>query len=257
MSKKDHSMMYLLVFTFICALCLSIGYAQVSNELKVVGNVSLRSQQGVVITKVSIVKRVGDTQSSISNYVGTTLTNSINLDTIFNSCIVYQIEVDNNTYEDYKFIDVLYDSDNELKMYSNSFIIPTVLSNIDIEDSDMISLGDIIPAGTKKNFYVSYGYDTLSPDFKGYIDNNQTSLYGMVNFRFSPIHKIEYDNISGDYPKNVLDGEELNISFGEEVPSRIEVRDLVGNLLDMGDYSEGELDIPSINSSMVIKAYYD
>ena len=254
MGKK--SMMFLLVFSFISALFLSIGYAQVSNELSVTGNVSLRAQQGVVITKVSIIKRVGDTQSSVSNYVGTTFTNSLNLDTIFNSSITYQIEVDNNTYEDYKFIDVLYDSDNLFKMYSNPFIIPTILDKSEIDDSDAISLGDTIKAGTKKNFYVSYHYDTLSPDFKGYVTNDQTSLYGMVNFRFSPIHKIKYENIIGEYPNEILDGEDLNINF-TTLPSRVEITDLVGNILEIGQYNNGNLIIEKVYSSMIVKVYYD
>lgn len=256
MSKKNHSMMFLLIFTFICALFLSIGYAQVSNELNVVGNVSLRSQQGIVITKVSIIKRIGNTQSSISNYVGTTFTNSLNLDTIFNSSITYKLEIDNNTYEDYKFIDVLYDSDNEFKMYSNPLIIPTVLTSNDLEVDDMISLGEVISAGTKKSIYVSYHYDTLSPQFKGYIDNNQTSLYGMVNYRFSPIHNIEYENIIGDYPKNILDGEELVIELNS-IPVKIEVTDLVGNVLDRGYIEDNRFIISNVNSSMKIKAYYE
>ena len=41
-----------LILSFVCVLFLSIGYAQVTYDLNVEGDISLRSQQGVVIKRV-------------------------------------------------------------------------------------------------------------------------------------------------------------------------------------------------------------
>ena len=259
MNKKTIAL--LLVCSFICTLFLSIGYAKVSGELNVEGDVQLRSQRGVVITKVEEASKNGEVSSKILNYTGTVFKNSLILDNNFLSNIVYKLDIFNNSGEDYLFKDVLYDSNNDYEWYSNPFIIPTVLTKEDLTYTDMISLGDTIPAGEKKSIYVKYHYDTLSSSYNGSISSKDQELEGIVNYHFVPIHRIIYTDIySSNFPISVMDGEKLVLEFKDTIPTKIEIYDLQGNYLEDGvdyTYFNSHLEIFRVTNSITIKGLYD
>lgn len=258
MNKK--TIIILLVFSFIGTLFLSIGYAKVSGDLVVEGDVQLRSQSGVVITKVEEVSSNGEVKSKINHYAGTVLRNSLTLDKDFLSHVVYKIDFLNNSNEDYQFIDLLYDTNNDYEWYSNPFIIPTVLTSEDVSYSDMMSLGDILPVGKHKSVYVKYHYDTLSSHYNGTISGEDQVLEGIVNYHFAPIHKVVYvDLYAADFPIRVLDGEKIEFNFKENNPSKIEVYDLYGNYLEEGkdyEYNGSRFEIYKVTSSITIKGVY-
>ena len=73
-------------------------------------------------------------------------------------------------------------------------------------------------------------------------------------------HSIIYTDIySKDFPITIIDGEDLNIVFSENIPKSITIYDLYGNTLKEGIdyfYNDSKLNVPHVHSSITIKGEY-
>ena len=221
------------LFLFIGSLFLTIGYAQVAYDLNVSGNISMNSQNGVVVKNVTEAAKVGtNTSGTIKNYVATTLTNAITLDENGSSYIIYAVQVENTDASSYKFVNVLPDvsslQDN-IQTYTNRFIVPSVLTSSEVSTlfpsaTNTISLNDTLPGSSSRTFYLKYSYDSSVIDNGTVASTYQTLETGLLNFSFKKIYSITYTNITNNsYPTTIAHGENLVVTFTGDIPPNVAV----------------------------------
>ena len=242
-----------LILSFVCVLFLSIGYAQVTYDLNVEGDISLRSQQGVVIKRVDELLKKGKVQYKNENYVGTLLTSKLTLDSDLSSFLILKIEVENNSDQEYQFSEISYDVQNELNLYSNPQIVPQILTQEDInsilEGQEALEIGEYLSPSETAFIYLKYHYqDVMNHD-------DYQNLEGMIHFVFDEVYSIEYQNFNSLNHEKRKGNEEVLVSFQENI-ANLEIQNLEGVLYVQGEdyyFYDNQLFIPALKESIVIK----
>ena len=235
------------LFLFIGSLFLTIGYAQVAYDLSVSGNISMNSQNGVVIKNVTEAAKVGtNTSGTIKNYVATTLTNAITLDENGSSYIIYAVQVENTTSSLYKFTNVLPDISSmstNIDTYTNRFIKPTILTTSEVASlfpsaTNVIGIDGQIPGSSTRNVYVKFEYDSSIINNGTVSSDYQTLATGLINLRFKKVYSITYANITGSYTNQAVDSEAFSVNFGANAPAAVTVTNANNQTLVSGtDYT--------------------
>ena len=253
------------LFLFIGFLLLTIGYAQVAYDLSVTGQVSMNSQNGVVVKNVTEAAKLGtNTEGIIKNYVATTLTNGITLDQDGSSYVIYAIQVENTDASSYKFANVLPDVSSlasNIDTYTNRFIKPSILTNSEVSTlfpsaTNTISLNGTLPGASTRTFYLKYSYDSSIIN-NGIVSSSYQELEtALLNFSFKKIYSITYTNITGNYLTTAVHGETFSVDFGTNAPNNVSVTNANNEPLTSGTdytYSNGVLSFPDgITSNITI-----
>ena len=253
------------IFLFIGSFFLLIGYAQVAYDLGVTGNISMNSQNGVVVKNVTEAAKLGtNTEGTIKNYVATTLTNGITLDENGSSYVIYAVQVENTDASSYKFVGVLPDVSslaNNIDTYTNKFIKPSILTSSEITSlfpsaTNTISLNGTLPGSSTRTFYLKYSYDS-SVINNGTVSSTYQNLEtALLNFSFKKIYSITYTNITGSYLTTAAHGETFSVNFGTNAPNSVSVTNANSETLVNGTdytYTNGIITFPNgITSNITI-----
>ena len=200
-------------------LLLTIAYASLSLDLNVSGTMSLNSQDGVVMTDVSLAPNGlngATTDEDTLYYASTILKNRIQLDSNGDSYVILAIEVENTNIDAYKFEELSYEKSVQSTTYTNQYIVPSVLSKSEVtafypsvDINGVMTLGESIPAGAKRTFYVKYSYDktALGANYDS-TNNVVASGYNLlatavVDYRFVPLYTFTYTNSGNSESKTV------------------------------------------------------
>lgn len=150
---------------------LSIGYANVSNNLTVTGAVNIEPQENVFISDVIIPTGVN---AVCNSYYASTLNSTITLGNTSNSTVSFNITVYNNTNETYGFNAVKYMIDDTT--YDNS--------NISFETS--LERRDEVLSYDDLTFSITFMYKDST------VSENKV-LNSILNFEFLPLDEIPED----------------------------------------------------------------
>ena len=214
---------------------MSVGYAAISSiALDIEGTASATVQSGVFITDVTYKSNVGaDTVNSmINNFIGSIMNSTVVLGTSNNSSITYEVEVYNNTNDDYAFKSTTFDQN----FYDNDGIK---------FELNGISKNTIVPSKQSKKFTITFSYENGA--------NVSNTLNSYLNFSFGKNHTITYMDIEGTYQTNIANGLKYENEFSP-APDDIEVS-MGGNTLTKGTdftYENGVLTISNVTDNLVI-----
>lgn len=196
-----------LVLIFISTIFISVGYAAINSITgNITGNLIAKAKEGIHITDVSYLSNIdADSENSvINNFYETTLDSSIILsDTNGESTITYKVTMYNNTDYNYGFNEVLFLEEN----YDNTDI------TYDLTFPD----GETILSNDDLTFNITFKYvdDTVG-------DSNTLNSY--INISFKRIYNITYVGITNNnYPTEILEGNNLSITFIDDIPDNITV----------------------------------
>ncbi len=272
--RKTNSIAMILGLSIFGIILLSIGYAQIVYDLNVNGDISLRSQQGIIITDAKEISKTGTSQSTILNYVGTLLTNYMKLDVNKSSSIIQKIKVENTNSDNYQLVELLYDTTSSIQgldLYTNPDIVPQVLTKSeiistfqDVSESELLEIGDSLNAGETKYVYIKFQYSENIQNSSTNPTEEQTILEkGMINIHFKKVFPVTYISIDNTtYPTTVLENEELEITLPLDVYD-LKIMKSDGTVLQQNtDYtlieqgSNKQLIIQSISSPITIERYF-
>ena len=190
-----------LILIILSTLLMGIGYASTTLTLDIKGTLIAQTPKEILITNINC-----DTENvKINNYDKTIIDSKITLSpTDNNSSITCQIKVTNNTNDNYAFKEIIYGSD----FYDNNDII--VKTNIQEKE--------ILNKNETKTLELTFKYKENLEE----ITNNE--LNSIINIKFQKYHTIIYENITNNnYPEIVFDGENLEITFIDDIPNNISV----------------------------------
>lgn len=156
--------------------CLVIGYAALSDDMKITGNLYAEGQppRGVYITAVEVYSTSAADSIECDFSLPTNHTASVDARSTGGS-VMYKITVYNNTDVTYWYVGPKYSTDygqNSLIGASNGISIRTMDHPSDTTQT--FDVNDWVPAQTHRDFYVRYTYGS----------NAQSVCETMVNFKF-------------------------------------------------------------------------
>jgi len=206
--KKKNKKKFLLLSYLICLFSLTIGFAYLSSDLNIDGQVEVTSLKDIKIIGVEVISNTNEGSSNNEINTARSVTSSVTLP-YANSTITYHITVKNDSDieqgifkidEIYKNINTNEDSDLEIK--SKSVNLKETLC--DDSTSSQCKLGSVT------TFDIVVGYKD-----NGY---NETDFSYLVelDFDFRRIFNITYVGFSGNIsglPNKVIDGDDINVTF--------------------------------------------
>ena len=218
-----------IIIAILIFICQTIVYSALSTTMNISGKGFAKIQTDVRITNLKIKELSSDTIVSYDEFSRRSISTNIKLPTT-SSYITYEIEVTN------------YGS-NEIAMANITGIPSTLtyeLSNYTLKEN-ICDSNNKCTLGAKKTMYL-----TLRPK------NASASSYDvLINLIFSGYNTITYQNInSTNMPTQVLNGDNLEIDFGESAPNGVVVT-MGNNQLDYY-YENGILKVNNVTGDITI-----
>lgn len=216
------------ILILLATLIMGIGYASSTMTLDITGNLIANASKEVTITNISCNNSQGE--AIINNYAKTIIDSKITLSpTDLTSSVTCTVTVKNNTNNNYAFKKIVYSSE----FYDNNDIVV----NTSLEERTTLDKNQT------KTFTLTYRYrDNLEQ-----ITTN--TLNSILNIKFQKYHTIIYENITNNnYPTIAFDGENVDITFTNDIPNNIIV---TGNL--NYSYNYPTLTILNITDDIIIK----
>lgn len=232
--KKYHKYFPLLITLLI--LLMSVGYALINSiTLDVKGETIASTPEGLSIISYVLVtddSSEGESSNIISSSQNV-MNSSIELSsTNLSSKITYKITVYNFTAEEYTYFGTSYDP----TYYTNSTISYSIS---DISENEKI-LGN-----SYKTFYITFEYAS------GVTEITNNKLDSVISFDFGRAFTVTYENIiDNNYPTQVMENQDLTITFADIAPSKIVVSGA-----ESYEYSKPYLYINNAQSNLVISAW--
>ncbi len=206
---KNNKVRYLSASLILITICLlSIGFSAFQSPLLIDNaEVSVRLSENIRVTGIQVSNYTSDVISSYEDYNVHSLQAGIYLPNQ-DSSITYKIEVTNF---------------GNVEM--GIFDITGLPSNLSYELQDYTLKDKICDTnnkcilGAKKELYLTIKYNE-----NGY-DSSKLNYDFNLEVDFRGFHKIVYTNIKNitNYPKEVMDGDNLEIAFVSDVPSKVKL----------------------------------
>lgn len=246
--KSKISNKLLLLLIFIATIFMSVGYASINSiVLNLGGNAGYAADQTLHIS----VATSAHSDSTVNSFSGTMLNSTVNLTN--NSTETFTITIFNNTPTDYKFDQVLRDTEQSL-FYDNQNITFTL---------NGLNHGDDLLHGQTVTFTITFGY------VNGFTPSTQSDrvLNSYINFKFRKPYIVTYNNITTQqsYPTVALENTDLEVSFSTDVPYDVRVTSGTTVLVKDTDYtyvtdpnnsSNKLLTVTNVTNNITIDRYY-
>lgn len=159
-------------FIAFCAICLlftsSVGFAVVSDELKIEGTAETTPPRSVYIVNASQSGAETDCSVQIKGYSGTVLSSKVTLSNNATASVKISVEVFNNTAYGYVFNGIKYERGADT--YDNADITVSVTG---------LKVGDTLAVGARLSFIAEFSYVATA-------SAQNTVLNSAVNFSFVP-----------------------------------------------------------------------
>lgn len=186
-------------FIAFCAICLlftsSVGFAVVSDELKIEGTAEATPPRSVYIVNALQSGAETDCSVQIKGYSGTVLSSKVTLSTSATASVKISVEVFNNTAYGYVFNGIKYESGADT--YDNADITVSVTD---------LKVGDALAVGAGLTFIAEFSYVATA-------SAQNTVLNSAINFSFIPaseyVPDIAVDNALERF-ENILNDETEN-----------------------------------------------
>lgn len=204
-NRKIKILTSILIVSFMTIL--GIGYAAVSLDLTLDGDIDGVTQNEVFITDVRLKSDASNGEMKSHSFISSILTSNVELSEE-SSSVTYTIDLHNNGSEDYYYIGTLYDDSTELSS--------TTYSNTDIKfDVDLVE-GNWDTGTTGCSKIEPNGSLTFDITFT-YVGEGSTSLNlnSILNFKFLPIKLIHKATLiyEGNKYIDVMDWEDTVAEF--------------------------------------------
>lgn len=222
--NKSTKTIIALLFCIFSLFCLStIAYSAFSSTMNITGMAKSRVEADVRITDFSI-HEVSNATSSYEEFSKNTISSSISLNE--NSYVIYKVEVTNY-------------SEGNVGIYE----ITGLPEGISYELIDYVLKDKLCDnSGKCSNFAVKTFYIKL-------IGNNISNEF-TLNFDFRIFHTITYQNLSGEYQTEIIDGNTIDIDMTFDAPKFIEIES--SKTIDYV-YSSNILTLKNITADITIK----
>lgn len=221
----------------IATLFMGIGYATINSiSLEINGLVTANEPKDLFISEIEFSKSKNaniEKMDTISTFQ-TTLNSKTTLSSNDNySYVSYIVTIYNNTSDTYYYTGTVYDEN----FYDNENIIFSV---------NNLSSDNILKSNSVAVFEITFEYRNST-----LVNNNILNSY--IKFCFDKIHLITYKNLaSNNLPEYVIDGENLNITFTNNIPGDIKV--YKNNILTTDyTYNNGVLTIQNVTEEIRIE----
>lgn len=234
--KKHNKFLYMLFSTILCFFVQTMVFSAINSTVKITGNAYARVDADVRITGFKVYSVSPDANSGYEEYSKNTISTNVNLP-FEDSTVTYVLEVTNygdeaGIYSISGLPDYL---DYEIKNYT--------LGNKLCSSDDQCSYG-----------IVSYVYLTIK--WKYYVYENVSSNI-VLNFDFRNVYSITYQDISNyNYPITIMDGEDLNINFIDDISNKINIY-VDGTEIDRSTYSynnvSGNLILNDVSGDLIVE----
>lgn len=218
------------IFAVVFVVVLSIGYASFNTEMSISGIVSdVRLINDIRITGLRLVENTGSTYIGNADYTADKLMFDFTLNDHF-ARLVYEVDVTVFGSQPLAF--------KSLSMESGYGLIYSIE---DIEQGDKIcDLNGKCTLGAKKTYKIVF--ENEAGDFNFVLKANYLNIYN-----------ISYEGVTGSYPTEVVGGSNLLVEFPTEYNSISILVDGVSADSSSYSYTNGILNIPSVNGNLVIK----
>lgn len=218
-----------IIITIIIFLCQTIAYSALSTTMNISGKGFAKIQSDVRITNLKIKEMSIDAVTSYEEFSRNAISTSLKLPTT-TSYITYEIEITNYSSEEIAILNITG--------------IPSTLtyeiSNYTLKE-DICDVNNKCNLGAKRTIYL-----TLKPQ------KTTTTTYEILFYlNFSSYNTITYQNInSQNLPKQVLNGDSLEIDFGENAPNGVVVT--MGKTQLDYNYENGILKVNNVSGDITI-----
>lgn len=193
---------------FVATLFMGIGYATINSiSLEVSGTALAQEPDGLFISLIEFSESKNENIEKMNTI--STFQTTLNSEVILSnndpqSYVSYIITIYNNTSDNYYYMGTVFVDD----FYNNEDIVYTV---------EKINTDSILRSNSVAVFEITFQYkDSTLPD--------SNILNSYIKFCFSKAHLVKYKNLTGNnLPEYVIDGEDLSITFTDNIPVEVQV----------------------------------
>ena len=219
----------LIIITYLAFIAQTIAYSAISTTMTIKGDSYAKIQSDIRITNVKIKEISADAISAYEEFSRQVVSTNLKLPTT-SSYITYEIEITNYGNEEMAIVGITG--------------IPSTLtyeiSNYNIKDT-VCESNNKCTLGAKKTIYL-----TVRPK-----SNSSTPYEFQFNINFQGYNSITYQNIdSTNKPTKVLNGDSLEIDFGDSAPNGVVVT--MGTAQIDYYYDNGVLRVNNVNGNITI-----
>ena len=160
-----------------------------------------------------------------------------------NSTITYKVEITNMQVENGSYVGI-YSANGlpeglEIKAWTDYNLKDKICDDVDPTDCG---------SGAQKTFYITIGYKNSSS-----YDSNNTDFVFDINFDFREFHKITYNDIVGNYPTEVIDGDDLVITLDNVSADELFIEGAIEYIINIDyTYNNSLLTIPNVSEDLVV-----
>lgn len=201
MKKKQYTTAIAIGLVIITIL-LSIGWSAFNSSMLIGNYAYVRVPSEVRVTAFSLSQATEDALGTYENFGVDYITADASLPNA-NSTITYEIEITNMQLAPGVNVGIFSTSSLPEELSILSWSGYNLKEKI-CDDDDPTDCG----VGAQKTFYITIGYTSSE-----YYDSSKTDFKFDLTFYFREFHNITYNNISGNYPDSIIDGDDFNITL--------------------------------------------
>ncbi len=246
--KKFNPITIYITLSSLCVVFLTVGFSALQSELSL-SDISaiVRPQKDIRITSTTYHTSTNSGTISNLDYNVDNINGTINLPNS-NSTVSYTVTVTNIGNTEVGFSNVLL-SDSRLDYDISGYTEGTKLC--DDNDNTTCKLGSVTTF-------------TITIKYKSGASITNSDIDFIATFDFKNVYTITYMNMSNttNYPKNILEGETLTVTFSNDVPPTIKIKRGDNTTLPAGTYTyvtSGNnkiLTVPNVTSDLIIDRDY-
>lgn len=221
LKRKILSINFVILFLTIITILLSIGWSAFNSSMIIGSYAYVREQSEVRVTNFSLSSATNNGIGTYENFGVDFVTANATLPEA-NSTITYEVEVTNMQIPNGVTVGILSATGLPEGLSILSWSGYNLKDKI-CDDNNVLDCG----SGAQKTFYITVGYTNSS-----YFNSSKTDYIFDINFTFRNFHSLTYNNISGNHPSEILDGDDLSIVFNNTESIEIKVE-------GVNEYTEG------------------
>lgn len=228
-----------MIFVLLLVVFLSIGYSSYNTNM-FINDVSLtvRLNKDIRVTGVSVVSSDGDGISNYENYNVSNVMVGVSLPNL-DSYVIYKVNITNFEEAEMGILDIDgLPSNLEYSIINDSYTL-----------KEKFCVYDRCNLGISKDIYIKVNYKD------GGYDSSNTVFDIDLKFDFRQFYSVIYENISGNYQSEILDGDSLIVNFGSDVNlvrvyiDGIEINDFL--------YDDGILTVDNVYGNVKVSTYVE
>ena len=197
----------------VIVILLSIGWAAFNSTLNVESYARARIKSEIRVTGFSVDSTSGTASSAYEDYNVSYVTAQATLPNS-NSTVTYEVEITNMQLQAGVTMGIF----SATGLPSELAVLSWSGYNLKDKICDDVNTS-MCGTGATKTFLITIGYK----DAASYTNRTNDDFNFVLNFDFRPFHSITYDSISGNYPSEIIDGDDLDITLSNVTTLQLQV----------------------------------